>query len=429
MVHVSKLRPSNPGAKVVRPGGNGSAAGKRPRVYRNTYTRAGRRFVAAGWVVKLQHRGERRTVSLRAGTKAAAAFEAKAVSEILLTQGWEGVDRAYGSPGRAPAPPAVDHEFWRNRLLVRRYGFPASSSSERALSARIDHAGNGYWFPLGTTDIEAAAAKAGRIYETVVERGWEECARSFSRELIVGFEWCSNPILWTYATIHTMVEEPRGGARPGAADRRVLIVEEDAGIRRALEWSVNQQGCIQGAACDSAESFVRTFEVCKPCLVLLNRKLAERLGFGSPGRIAVIRDNVPALTYSLAADGDQLFVSTPGGAEGYLLKRVKPDDLLQPILQSGPGFPDLAAEELLPRVKAYFKELLQPRSGAPDSRIGRLTRRESEVLGLLSKGCVDKEIAQALGISAWTVHGHIKNIFERLRVRTRTEAVVRYLEK
>jgi DNA-binding NarL/FixJ family response regulator len=51
------------------------------------------------------------------------------------------------------------------------------------------------------------------------------------------------------------------------------------------------------------------------------------------------------------------------------------------------------------------------------------------VLELMSKGCVDKEIAQAMRISGWTVHGHIKKIFERLKVRTRTEAVVRYLEK
>ncbi len=64
-----------------------------------------------------------------------------------------------------------------------------------------------------------------------------------------------------------------------------------------------------------------------------------------------------------------------------------------------------------------------------DPGVSRLTRRENEVLALLSKGRADKEIAQALGISAWTVHGHIKSIFERLGVRTRTGAVVRYLEK
>jgi DNA-binding NarL/FixJ family response regulator len=80
-------------------------------------------------------------------------------------------------------------------------------------------------------------------------------------------------------------------------------------------------------------------------------------------------------------------------------------------------------------VKRFFNELLRPRSTQRTGALARLTPRENEVLLLLSKGCVDKEIAQALGISAWTVHGHIKKIFERLQVRTRTEAVVRYLEK
>jgi DNA-binding NarL/FixJ family response regulator len=162
---------------------------------------------------------------------------------------------------------------------------------------------------------------------------------------------------------------------------------------------------------------------------LVNRKLAERFGLESPGQLAPFRSGTPALTYSLAPDGDQLFVSTPGGAEGYMLKRVRPDRVLEPILHGASEFPNGGVAELLSRVKSYFKELLQPRTGEPNPAISRLTRRETEVLVLLSKGCVDKEIAQALGISAWTVHGHIKRIFERLRVRTRTEAVVRYLEK
>jgi DNA-binding CsgD family transcriptional regulator len=58
-----------------------------------------------------------------------------------------------------------------------------------------------------------------------------------------------------------------------------------------------------------------------------------------------------------------------------------------------------------------------------------LTSREREVLDYLSKGYIDKEIAEALGISAWTVHGHIKSIFEKFDVHSRTAAVVKYLQK
>ena len=113
---------------------------------------------------------------------------------------------------------------------------------------------------------------------------------------------------------------------------------------------------------------------------------------------------------------------------GYLLKRVPPAHLLDPVIHSGnPAGTD--AESHLAPVRLFFKELLRPRSGPHVAALSKLTPRENEVLMLLSKGGVDKEIAQAMGISVWTVHGHIKKIFERLGVRTRTEAVVRYLEK
>jgi DNA-binding NarL/FixJ family response regulator len=98
------------------------------------------------------------------------------------------------------------------------------------------------------------------------------------------------------------------------------------------------------------------------------------------------------------------------------------------MLPSG-NLPGNAAEDHLAPVKLFFKGLLRPRSGRHTDALAKLTPRENEVLLLLSKGGVDKEIAQAMGISVWTVHGHIKKIFERLNVRTRTEAVVRYLEK
>ena len=61
--------------------------------------------------------------------------------------------------------------------------------------------------------------------------------------------------------------------------------------------------------------------------------------------------------------------------------------------------------------------------------MGKLTPREKEILDHLSKGYLDKEIAHALGISVWTVHGHLKKIFEKLQVHSRTEAVVKYLQK
>jgi DNA-binding NarL/FixJ family response regulator len=176
------------------------------------------------------------------------------------------------------------------------------------------------------------------------------------------------------------------------------------------------------------EAFSAAMALHKPRMVLLAHTMAGRLGHKSAGAIADIEPGVPALTYSVHADGDRMLMSTPGGASGYLVKRVKPDRLLEPILSATSRF-EFVTEDLLLRVKYYFQELLQLHSGHDNQVLAKLTPREREVLGLLSKGCVDKEIAQAMGISVWTVHGYIKSIFERLHVRTRTEAVIRYLEK
>jgi DNA-binding NarL/FixJ family response regulator len=321
---------------------------------------------------------------------------------------------------------------WNDRLILRRYRFPASGESEQDLATRIDHAGAGYFFPLGTPDMDIAADKASQIYQAVVKQGWNSVFQQFPRELIVSFEWCLNPVLWTYTTIHTLVGK-RAGLAPDAVPanpnrQRVLVVEMDAGIRRALCWCIDQQSGFGSVACDSVESFTHALAHHKPRMVLLNRNLAGRIGFKSTGTIAPIQPGVPALTYSVHVDGDQMFVSTPGGAGGYLVKRVKPDRLLEPILNVA-SRSELMTDDLLLRVKYYFQELLQLHSSHDNSALAKLTRREREVLALLSKGCVDKEIAQAMGISLWTVHGHIKKIFEQLNVRTRTEAVIRYLEK
>ena len=326
----------------------------------------------------------------------------------------------------------TDARFWKEQLLLRRYRFPAAGEPEKSFAVRIGHAGIGYFFPLGTGELEAAARMACQIYCTIVKQGWEAAGKLFPRELIVSFEWSANPILWTYTTVHTLVVRLADIAttpvRVRADLQRVLIVETDAGLRRALEWCINRQPGFCAIACESPETFASAAATHKPRLVLLNRSLAERMGIEFSGGLTPLKSGVLALAYSVSVDGDHIFVSTPGGAEGYMLKRVNPTSLLDQMLPPG-NISGTDAEAHLAPAKLFFKGLLRPRSGQHVAALAKLTPRENEVLLLLSKGCVDKEIASAMGISVWTVHGHVKKIFERLSVWTRTEAVIRYLEK
>ena len=82
------------------------------------------------------------------------------------------------------------------------------------------------------------------------------------------------------------------------------------------------------------------------------------------------------------------------------------------------------------RIREYFQATAASLpTGSLAQVLTTLTQREHEILGLLSKGQPDKEIADLLRISTWTVHGHLKKIFEKLGVHNRTEAVLAYLHK
>ncbi|MGC3957782.1 MAG: response regulator transcription factor [Verrucomicrobiota bacterium] len=388
--------------------------------------------VAGGWRVAIELFGMRRVFALRADTYQAAVQEVRGLHAAILTRGWEAALQACVCMEHIESENASGGiQYWRQRLLLRRYGFAPSGNSEIDWAVKIDHAGMGFWFPLGAEDVEVAAKKAHQIYQTVVTEGWNRSFACFSRELVVSFEWNHDPVLWTYTTIHTLPDGLAGRppvARSEFSSRRVIIVETEAGVRHALEWCVNQQGGFQAEFCEVPELLPQMVGVRKPFLVLINRNLAQRMGITLANGPLVMKSGVMALGYSVSADGDQMFVSTPGGAESYMLKRVKPTAIFDLVSQVA-RLSNPCREDLLGAAKSYFKESLRSRPEGELKTLARLTPRENDVLALLSKGCVAKEIAQNLNISVWTVHDHIKKIFERLHVRTRTEAVVRYLEK
>ena len=114
---------------------------------------------------------------------------------------------------------------------------------------------------------------------------------------------------------------------------------------------------------------------------------------------------------------------------GYFLLRRQPRQLFDAISPLARD-PKLSPRLLKREIEKYFQSLFDlPERAEMEQELANLTNREREILLCLSKGFSDKQIADALNISVWTVHGHMKNVFEKLGVHSRTEAVIKFLQK
>jgi DNA-binding NarL/FixJ family response regulator len=125
-------------------------------------------------------------------------------------------------------------------------------------------------------------------------------------------------------------------------------------------------------------------------------------------------------------DTENIFNALAAGAAGYLLKRAPRSELLEAIREVRRG-----GSPMTTHIARKVVQSFQKTSPAPQSEGGgdTLSAREQEVLDLLSQGFLYKEIAAKLGISYETVHTYIRRIYEKLQVRTRTEAVAKFLRR
>lgn len=205
---------------------------------------------------------------------------------------------------------------------------------------------------------------------------------------------------------------------------RISIVEDDDDVRKSLAVLLNGS---EGFECVSthrtAEDALAAIPGRRPDVVLMDINLPGQSGIEC---VRQLKARLPAthfLMLTMYEDSKLIFQSLGAGASGYLLKRTAPAKLLEAIqeLQSG-GAP--MSSNIARIVVQHFQDRLAPAS-ATDS----LSPREREVLDLLAKGHRYKEIAERLGISFDTVRAHLRNIYDKLQVRSRTEAVVKYLQQ
>ncbi len=203
---------------------------------------------------------------------------------------------------------------------------------------------------------------------------------------------------------------------------KVALVEDKPGVRDSwvkLIDSLDGFVCVQ--TCVSGEDALRVIPAIKPDVVLMDIFLPRMSGIECTARLKSELPKLQILMLTAVEDDELVFMALQAGADGYLLKRTKPEDLKAAMLDVlGGGAP--MTSEIARRVVESFR-----RAGKPAKLDVRLSAREEEVLILLSKGYSNKEIASQLSIGVETVSSHLKHIYEKLHVRSRAEAVARYM--
>jgi DNA-binding NarL/FixJ family response regulator len=206
----------------------------------------------------------------------------------------------------------------------------------------------------------------------------------------------------------------------------ISIVEDDPVIREQLALSLSKSPelrCVSQH--QSAEEALNIIPGLGPRVILMDINLPGISGIDCVRQLSVALPESHIIMLTVHEDSDSIFQSILAGAKGYLLKRTPRDLLLaaiRDVLNGGSPMSSSIARKVVQLISAQ-----NPRPAGGELAV--LTEREREVLELLAKGHAYKQIADELKIHIETVRSHIRALYEKLHVHSRTEAVVKFLNK
>jgi DNA-binding NarL/FixJ family response regulator len=199
---------------------------------------------------------------------------------------------------------------------------------------------------------------------------------------------------------------------------KIAIVEDNRTVREGLGYLVgNAPGfeCVGQWA--SAEEALVLLPSIKPDVVLMDIGLPGMSGIQCIARLKEILPATQVMMLTVFEDDDRVFQSLSAGATGYLLKKTHSAQIVEAITDLHRGGAPMSSQIARRVVEAFRKP------GDSHSEVDALTPREKEILGHLAQGFLYKEIADMLSIRVDTVRTHIRNLYEKLQVRTRMQAV------
>jgi len=200
----------------------------------------------------------------------------------------------------------------------------------------------------------------------------------------------------------------------------VCVVEDNKDIRQALEQIIMMtDGYRFAGSFTSAELALVGIPKIKPNVVLMDINLGGMSGIEC---VRQLKPRIPEILYMICTvyeEDEKIFEALEAGASGYILKKTAPGKLLEAIKELYEGGAPMSSQ-IARKVVAAFQ------SKSLSSPLDVLSRREKEILELIAKGMLYKEISQQLNIAQETVRKHVYHIYEKLHVSNRIEAVNKY---
>jgi DNA-binding NarL/FixJ family response regulator len=203
----------------------------------------------------------------------------------------------------------------------------------------------------------------------------------------------------------------------------VSIVEDDTRFRESLEILI---GGAEGFRClgayPNAEVALKEIPANWPEVLLMDINLPKMSGILCVSKLKAMKPSLQVIMLTAYVDSEQIFDSLKAGASGYLIKKTSAAKLLESISDVHAGGAPMS-NNIARQLVEYFQQ------DQSSDETKSLSAREYEILSYLAKGHQTKEIGENLSISAWTVRAHIRSIYDKLHVQSRTEAVLKFLNK
>ena len=201
---------------------------------------------------------------------------------------------------------------------------------------------------------------------------------------------------------------------------RVVIVEDLEEVIEGLSAFIKKDNALQlVAAFRTAEAAALELPILRPDLVVIDINLPGMTGIECVRQVKKLVPEIQFMMFTVYENNDQVFDALKAGASGYLLKKTAPLQIIESIKELHAGGSPMSAA-IARKLVSVFNE---QNTVTPAKQDSMLSPREKEVLELVAKGLLYKEISDQLGISFHTVRQHIGKIYEKLHVHNKTEAI------